>query len=163
MSTQAQLVTQSLDTYQWGFAMPNVSVGQTPRGLNEDIVRAISQWKKEPGWMTEKRLAAYAVFRQKHLPPWGADLSHINFDDIYYYMKPVNEQGRTWDDVPESMKRTFDRLGIPEAEKKFLAGVGAQYDSEVIYHSLIESLSKQGVIFTDMDTALRDYPEIVKQ
>lgn len=113
--------------------------------------------------MTEKRLQAYAVFKQKHMPPWGADLSHINFDDIYYYMKPVNEQGRTWDDVPESMKRTFDRLGIPEAEKKFLAGVGAQYDSEVIYHSLIESLSKQGVIFTDMDTALRDYPEIVKQ
>lgn len=163
MSQQAHIATQSLDTYQWGFAMPNVSVGQTPRGLNVDIVRAISEWKKEPGWMTEKRLAAYAMFRQKHLPPWGADLSHINFDDIYYYMKPVNEQGRTWDDVPESMKRTFDRLGIPEAEKKFLAGVGAQYDSEVIYHSLIESLSKQGVIFTDMDTALRDYPEIVKQ
>jgi len=163
MSTKAQLATQNLDTYQFGFSMPNVSVGQTPRGLNEDVVKAISLWKKEPGWMTEKRLQAYAVFKQKQMPPWGADLSNINFDDIYYYMKPVVEQGRTWDDVPESMKVTFDRLGIPEAEKKFLAGVGAQYDSEVIYHSLIDSLSKQGVIFTDMDTALREYPEIVKK
>lgn len=113
--------------------------------------------------MTEKRLKAYAIFQEKIMPPWGADLSRINFDDIYYYMKPVTNQGRTWDDVPESMKVTFDRLGIPEAEKKFLAGVGAQYDSEVIYHSLIDSLSKKGVVFTDMDTALRDYPEIVKK
>lgn len=163
MSSKAQTATQSLDTYQWGFHMPNVSVSQTPRGLNEDIVKAISQWKKEPRWMTEKRLAAYAIFKQKQMPPWGADLSRINFDNIYYYMKPVNEQGRTWDDVPESMKKTFDRLGIPEAEKKFLAGVGAQYDSEVIYSSVLQSLTKQGVIYTDMDTALRDYPEIVQQ
>ncbi len=163
MSTKAQVATQSLDTYQFGFSMPNVSVGQTPRGLSEDVVKAISLWKKEPGWMTEKRLFAYKSFKEKQMPPWGADLSRINFDDIYYYMKPVENQGRTWDDVPESMKVTFDRLGIPEAEKKFLAGVGAQYDSEVIYHSLIDSLTKKGVIFTDMDTALRDYPEIVKK
>lgn len=163
MSTKAQRATKNLDTYEWGFSMPNVSVGQTPKGLSVDIVKAISGWKKEPEWMLEKRLAALKVFQAKTMPQWGANLNDINFDEIYYYMKPVHEQGRTWDDVPESMKKTFDRLGIPEAEKKFLAGVGAQYDSEVIYHSLIDSLTKQGVIFTDMDTALRDYPEIVKQ
>lgn len=163
MPTKAQQATKALDNYQWGFSYPEQSVHKSPRGLNFDIVRQISEWKKEPSWMTEKRLAAYATFKHKGMPQWGADLNDINFDEIYYYLKPVLEQGRTWDDVPQSMKTTFDRLGIPEAEKKFLAGVGAQYDSEVIYHSLIESLSKQGVIFTDMDTALRDYPDIVKQ
>ena len=163
MSVKAQLATKSLDTYSAGFSMPEISIHKTPRGLNEDVVKMISTWKKEPGWMTEKRLAALKIFRDKPMPPWGADLSGIDFDNIYYYLKPVNQQGRTWDDVPESMKVTFDRLGIPEAEKKFLAGVGAQYDSEVIYHSLIDSLTKQGVIFTDMDTALREYPEIVKK
>lgn len=163
MSVKAQLATKSLDTYSAGFSMPEISIHKTPRGLNEDVVKMISMWKKEPGWMTEKRLAALKIFEEKKMPPWGADLSGIDFDNIYYYLKPVNQQGRTWDDVPESMKVTFDRLGIPEAEKKFLAGVGAQYDSEVIYHSLIDSLTKQGVIFTDMDTALREYPEIVKK
>ncbi len=163
MSVKAQLATKSLDTYSAGFSMPEISIHKTPRGLNEDVVKMISMWKKEPGWMTEKRLTALKIFRDKPMPPWGADLSGIDFDNIYYYLKPVNQQGRTWDDVPESMKVTFDRLGIPEAEKKFLAGVGAQYDSEVIYHSLIDSLTKQGVIFTDMDTALREYPEIVKK
>ncbi len=163
MSLKAQQATKSLDTYTYGFSFPEVAVHKAPKGLNFDIVRQISEWKKEPNWMTEKRLAAYATFKHKSMPQWGADLNDINFDEIYYYLKPVVEQGRTWDDVPDSMKKTFDRLGIPEAEKKFLAGVGAQYDSEVIYHSLIESLRKQGVIFTDMDTGLREHPEIVKQ
>ncbi len=163
MLTKAQRVTKTLDTYTYGFSMPEVSVHKTPRGLNADVVKMISMWKKEPGWMLEKRLAALSIFEEKKMPPWGADLSDIDFDNIYYYLKPVDQPGRTWDDVPESMKITFDRLGIPEAEKKFLAGVGAQYDSEVIYHSLIDSLTKQGVIFTDMDTALREYPEIVKK
>ncbi len=143
--------------------MPERSVFKTPKGLREDVVRAISKYKNEPDWMTAFRLKAYATFKQKVMPTWGADLSAIDFDDIFYYLKPVNKQGRTWNDVPAEMKRTFDRLGIPEAEKKFLAGVGAQYDSEVIYHSVRESLSKQGVVFTDMDTGLREYPEIVKQ
>ena len=163
MPTKAQHVIKNLDTYKCGFSYPEISVRKTPRGLSPEIVAAISQWKHEPVWMTEQRLWAYQVFKEKSMPTWGADLSTINFDDIYYYMKPVTKQGRTWDDVPESMKTTFDRLGIPDAEKKFLAGVGAQYDSEVIYHSLIESLAKQGVIFTDMDSALRDHPEIVKK
>jgi len=163
MSSKTKQVTQNLDTYQFGFSMPEVAVHKARKGLSPDVVREISRWKREPVWMTEFRLKALQVFRQKTMPTWGADLSTINFDDIYYYLKPVAAPGRTWADVPASMKTTFDRLGIPEAEKKYLAGVGAQYDSEVIYHSLIESLSKQGVIFTDMDTGLREHPEIVRQ
>lgn len=163
MSLKAQQATQTLDNYQWGFAYPEVSVHKAQKGLSAEVVTQISKWKKEPTWMLEQRLKAYQTFLQKPMPQWGANLNEILFDDIYYYLKPVKEQGRTWDDVPDSMKKTFDRLGIPEAEKKFLAGVGAQYDSEVIYHSLIESLTRKGVIFTDMDTALRDYPELVKQ
>lgn len=163
MTNQARQATQSLDQYQWGFSYPEVSVHKAQKGLNVDVVTQISKWKKEPAWMLEQRLRALQTFKQKPMPQWGANLNEILFNDIYYYLKPVAEQGRTWDDVPESMKKTFDRLGIPEAEKKYLAGVGAQYDSEVIYHSLIESLRKQGVIFTDMDTGLREHPDIVKQ
>lgn len=163
MSQKARQATQSLKEYQWGFSYPEVSVHKAERGLSSGIVTQISKWKKEPTWMMEFRLKSLQTFREKSMPLWGADLSGIKFNDIYYYLKPVDQQGRTWDDVPESMKKTFDRLGIPEAEKKFLAGVGAQYDSEVIYHSLKETLSKKGVIFTDMDTALREYPEIVKE
>jgi len=164
MPTTAQSrLAKKLDAYEFGFAMPERPVFRVSKGLSADIVRQISQRKREPGWMTEFRMKAYATFRQKPLPAWGADLSGIDFEDIYYYLQPVEKQGRTWDDVPAEMKRTFDRLGIPEAEKKFLAGVGAQYDSEVIYHSVKESLRKQGVIFTDMDSGLRDYPDIVKQ
>lgn len=163
MSTKAQQATQTLDQYQWGFSYPEESVFKSQKGLSMDVVRQISQHKREPKWMTEKRLRALQTFGEKPMPQWGANLNEILFDDIYYYLKPVAKQGRTWDDVPDSMKKTFDRLGIPEAERKYLAGVGAQYDSEVIYHSVKESLSKQGVIFTDMDTALREYPEIVKQ
>lgn len=164
MATGAQTrLAKKLRNYEFGFSMPERSVFRTPRGLNDDVVRAISDYKKEPAWMTEFRLKAHAIFRNKPMPTWGADLSGIDFDNIFYYMKPVDKQGRTWNDVPAEMKRTFDRIGIPEAEKKFLAGVGAQYDSEVIYHSVKEALSKQGVIFTDMDTGLREYPEIVKQ
>lgn len=163
MSNKAQQATQSLKEYQWGFSYPEVAIHKAQRGLSPSVVTQISKWKKEPSWMTEFRLKSLQTFLQKPMPLWGADLSGIDFNNIYYYLKPVDKQGRTWDDVPESMKKTFDRLGIPEAEKKFLAGVGAQYDSEVIYHSLKETLSKQGVIFTDMDSGLRDYPEIVKE
>lgn len=163
MSLATEKIVKALDGYQYGFSMPDVAVQKAQQGLSTEVVKQISNWKHEPGWMTAFRLRSYETFKQKKMPSWGADLSGINFNDIYYYIKPVLEQGRTWDDVPDSMKQTFDRLGIPEAEKKYLAGVGAQYDSEVIYHSLIESLTKQGVIFTDMDTALREYPEIVEQ
>ncbi len=119
--------------------------------------------KGEPDWMLEFRLKAYDHFIKRPMPNWGGDLSEIDFDDIFYYIRPSEKQGKTWDEVPEYIKNTFEKLGIPEAERKFLAGVGAQYESEVIYHSLREDLEKQGVIFLDMDTGVREYPELVKQ
>ena len=119
--------------------------------------------KGEPDWMRDFRLKALDHFEKRPMPNWGADLSGIDFDDIFYYIRPAEKQGKTWDDVPEYIKNTFDKLGIPEAERKFLAGVGAQYESEVIYHSLREDLEKQGVIFLDMDSGVREHPELVKQ
>jgi Fe-S cluster assembly protein SufB len=134
-----------------------------PKGLNEDIVREISRIKNEPSWMEEFRVKAFKIFMEKPMPTWGVDLSKLRFDDIHYYAKPTSKKGRSWDEVPEYIKRTFERLGIPEAERKFLAGVGGQYDSEVVYHNLRKELEKQGVIFVDTDTAVREYPEIVKK
>ncbi len=135
----------------------------TQKGLNEDVIRKISEYKKEPKWMLEFRLNAYKTFLELPMPKWGPDLSNINFDEITYYMSPTETKGRSWDDVPEYIKKTFDRLGIPEAERKFLAGVGAQYDSEVVYHSLREDLEKQGVIFLDTDTGLKEHEDIFKE
>ena len=112
------------------------------KGLDRDIVEQISEMKGEPEWMRDYRLRALEIFLQKPLPTWGGAVSDIDFDDIYYYVKPSQGEGRTWEDVPENIKKTFDRLGIPEAERKFLAGVGAQYDSEVVYHSLKEDWKK---------------------
>ncbi len=125
----------------------------------------ISRMKKEPDWMRLFRHEALDIFLAKPMPTWGDTelLGTIDFDDIFYYIKPMEEQGKTWDDVPDDIKRTFDRLGIPEAEQKFLAGVSAQYESEVVYHSVQETLTKQGVIFMDMDTGLREHPEIVQK
>ncbi|MBI3660885.1 Fe-S cluster assembly protein SufB, partial [Candidatus Acetothermia bacterium] len=132
-------------------------------GLRREVVEEISSIKNEPAWMREFRLQAYEVFLKKSMPTWGGDLSKINFDAITYYASPTDKGSRSWDDVPEEVKKTFDRLGIPEAERKFLAGVGAQYDSEVVYHSIREDLAKKGVIFLGMDDGLRQYPEIVKE
>jgi Fe-S cluster assembly protein SufB len=134
-----------------------------PKGLNEDIVREISRIKNEPSWMEEFRVKAFKIFMEKPMPTWGVDLSKLRFDEIHYYARPTSKKGRSWDEVPEYIKRTFERLGIPEAERKFLAGVGGQYDSEVVYHNLRKELEKQGVIFVDTDTAVREYPEIVKK
>jgi Fe-S cluster assembly protein SufB len=136
---------------------------KSQKGLNEEIVRQISAMKHEPAWMTEYRLKAYEIFLSKPMPTWGADLSGINFDDIYYFVRAADQQGKNWDDVPEDIKRTFDRLGIPEAEQKYLQGVTAQYESEVVYHSIRKDLESKGVLFTDMDSALRDYPDLVKE
>jgi Fe-S cluster assembly protein SufB len=119
--------------------------------------------KDEPEWMRDFRLKALEHFQKRPMPNWGADLSGIDFDDIFYYIRPAEKQGKTWEEVPEYIKNTFEKLGIPEAERKFLAGVGAQYESEVIYHSLREDLEKQGVIFLDMDSGVREHPELVKK
>jgi len=133
------------------------------KGLTKDTVKEISQLKEEPEWMLDFRLRAYDVFMKKPMPQWGGDLNKIDFQNIFYYAKASEKTEKNWDDVPENVKNTFDKLGIPEAEKKFLAGVGAQYESEVVYHSLREDLAKQGVLFLDTDTALKEQPELFKK
>lgn len=148
---------------KYGFNKPEKYVFKAQKGLNEDVVRQISMMKEEPKWMLDFRLKALDIFNRKPTPTWGGDLSHIKYDDIYYYLKPTDKAEKSWDDVPEEMKNTFDRLGIPEAEKKFLAGVKAQYDSEVIYDSLREELAEEGVIFLSTDDALKRYPEFFKE
>lgn len=132
------------------------------KGLDSDIVRQISEMKREPQWMLDFRLRSLELFNSKPMPKWGGAID-IDFQDIFYYIKPSDHQGRTWDDVPQDIKNTFDKLGIPEAERKFLAGVKAQYESEVVYGSLRDDLSKQGVIFTDTDTAVREYPDLLRE
>jgi Fe-S cluster assembly protein SufB len=149
--------------YQYGFRDVEDYVFKSKKGLSRDVVEEISTMKGEPDWMREFRLKALDHFLKRPMPNWGADLSGIDFDDIYYYIKPAEKQGKSWDEVPEYIKNTFEKLGIPEAERKFLAGVGAQYESEVIYHSLREDLEKQGVIFLDMDSGVREHPDLVKQ
>ncbi len=148
---------------KYGFYDNIKPVFETGKGLSRRVVEEISYQKNEPKWMRDFRLRAYEIFLTKPMPSWGPDLSGLNFDEIVYYIKPTERQGRSWDEVPEEIKRTFDRLGIPEWERKFLAGVGAQYDSEVIYHRLREDLEKQGVIFVDTDTAVREYPDLVQE
>ncbi len=137
-------------------------VFKSRKGLDREIVAQISEMKGEPAWMRDYRLEAFEIFESKPMPKWGGAID-IDFQDIYYYIKPSDHQGHTWDDVPTEIKNTFDKLGIPEAEKKFLSGVKAQYESEVVYGSLREDLSSQGVIFTDTDSALRDHPELLKE
>src|ERR1700724_2651285 len=150
-------------TYSPGFHVAENYAFKSKKGLNREIVSQISEMKGEPSWMPPFRLKSLEHFMKRPMPTWGADLSSINFDDIYYYIKPVQQQGKTWEEVPVEIKDTFDRLGIPEAERKFLAGVTAQYESEAVYHKVREDLEKLGVIFTDMDTALRLYPDLVKE
>ncbi|HJJ22524.1 MAG TPA: Fe-S cluster assembly protein SufB [Nitrosopumilus sp.] len=133
------------------------------KGLSKDTVIEISKMKDEPQWMLDFRLRSYEIFMKKPMPTWGGDLSTIDFQNIYYYARASEKVEKNWDDVPENVRNTFDKLGIPEAEKKFLAGVGAQYESEVVYHSLREDLAKQGVIFLDTDQALKDHPEMFKK
>jgi Fe-S cluster assembly protein SufB len=144
---------------KYGFFDPEKFVFKAKRGL----IKEISWMKQEPEWMTKLRVRSYEIFLRKKMPTWGADLSVIDFDNIFYFLKSTEKQGTTWDEVPEDIKRTFDKLGIPEAERKFLAGVSAQYESEVVYHSLHQKLTDQGVIFTDTDSALRDHPDLFKE
>jgi len=149
--------------YRFGFSMPQNYTFKAKKGLNKDIVRNISLMKQEPYWMMEFRLKAYHIFKQKPMPEWGADLSKIDFDDIYYYIRSTDKQVNSWNELPKEIKETYDRIGIPEAEKKFLAGVSAQYESEVVYESINKELSKEGVLFCDMDTAVKKHPEIIQK
>lgn len=151
------------DTYKYGFRQPDRYVHKSKAGLSPAVVDEISWWKKEPDWMREKRQLALSIFQKKPMQPWGPDLSALDFQSIHYYVKPSNAIKANWDEVPAEVKNTFDRLGIPQAERKFLAGVGAQYESEVVYHNIQKSLEAQGVIFTDTDTALKKYPEIFRE
>ena len=161
MTTTRDLVADQRD--QFAFHDDIVYLAETKRGLTRATVEEISRFKDEPDWMLQFRLRAFDHFQQRAMPAWAEGLDQIDFDKIVYYRKPSEREEKSWDDVPEQIKQTFERLGIPEAERKFLAGVGAQYDSEVVYHSIREDLEKLGVIFVDMDSAVRDYPEIVKQ
>lgn len=149
--------------YRFGFAMPEHSVHKTGLGLTQSVVSEISKVKEEDAWMLDFRLKSLALFESKPLPSWGADLTPIDFDAITYYLKATDRQANSWEDLPQEIKDTYDRIGVPEAEKKFLAGVSAQYESEVVYESVNRELDKLGVIFCDMDTAYRKYPELVRE
>jgi Fe-S cluster assembly protein SufB len=151
------------DEYAYGFNDGDVGVLRLQKGLTREVVEEISRIKQEPRWMLDFRLHALDVFLKKPMPRWGADLGSLDFDKITYYVKPSERQGRTWDEVPKAIKDTFERLGIPEAERKFLAGVSAQYDSEVVYHNIHKELQDKGILFCDTDTAVREYPDLVRE
>ncbi|MGA7354856.1 MAG: Fe-S cluster assembly protein SufB [Candidatus Cybelea sp.] len=154
-----------IEEYRHGFHDPENYVFKSDKGLTREIVERISSMKDEPAWMREFRLKAYELFVRKPMPTWGDTrlLNEIDFADIHYFVKSTDQTERSWDDVPDDIKRTFDRLGIPEAERKFLSGVSAQYESEVVYHNTTKALDEQGVLFCDMDTAVKQYPEIVRK
>jgi Fe-S cluster assembly protein SufB len=149
--------------YRFGWRDPGHSVFTPKKGLSEAVVEEISELKGEPDWMRKFRLKALRHFMARPMPWWGADLSDIDFQDIYYFIRSTEEQAKSWEDLPEDIRGTWDKLGIPEAEKKFLGGVSAQYESEVVYHKIKDELDKIGVVFTDMDSGLREHPEIVKE
>lgn len=157
------MVNYLSDTDQFGFHVPEKYVYKAKKGLSSEIVAEISWQKKEPKWMRDFRLKSLAIFESKSLPRWGADLSGIDFQQIYYYLKPTERMVQSWDEVPTEIKRTYEKLGIPEAEREFLAGVKAQFDSEVVYGSLLETLGKKGVIFLSMDQGLREHEDLVRQ
>ncbi|MFN8202557.1 MAG: Fe-S cluster assembly protein SufB [Solirubrobacteraceae bacterium] len=151
-------------TERYGFHDAENYLYKAPKGINREIVETISEMKSEPQWMREFRLKALEHFLAKPMPTWGSPmLAEVDFDDIHYFVRASERAERSWDEVPEDVKKTFDRLGIPEAERKFLSGVGAQYESEVVYHQVREDLAKQGVVFVDMDSGLREYEDIVRE
>ncbi|HEV2636530.1 MAG TPA: Fe-S cluster assembly protein SufB [Actinocrinis sp.] len=155
---------ETLGRYDFGWADPDTAGATARRGLNEDVVREISALKNEPEWMLKNRLNALRLFGKKPMPNWGADLSGIDFDNIKYFVRATDKQVTSWDDLPVDIKDTYDKLGIPEAEKKrLLSGVSAQYESETVYHSINEDLERQGVIFMDTDTALKEHEDIVRE
>ncbi|MBT3390539.1 MAG: Fe-S cluster assembly protein SufB [Chloroflexi bacterium] len=162
MSSDNQLL-EGIGDYKYGFSDPDVSVYNTGKGLSRDVVEQISAMKGEPQWMLDFRLRALAHYEQRPMPTWGGDIAKLDLENIYYYVRPSDGEGKSWDDIPDSIKDTFDKLGIPEAEQKFLAGVGAQYESEMVYHSIQEHLEKKGVIFLSIEEGLRQHPELFRE
>lgn len=148
---------------KYGFRDDIAYAFKTKKGISEEIIKEISNIKNEPEWMLEKRLQAYKIFKNKPMPKWGPDLSGINFNDIFYYLKATEKKVASWEDVPEKIRQTFDKLKIPETEKRFFVGTETQYDSEVIYRNVKKELEQQGIIFIDTDTAVKEYPEIIKK
>jgi Fe-S cluster assembly protein SufB len=162
MSTDAQIL-EGVGDYKWGFRDPDNLVFKSRKGLDREIVEQISFMKGEPKWMLDFRLKGLEHFNKRPMPTWGGDLSQLDLDEIYFYAKPADKEGQSWDDVPDNIKDTFERLGIPEAEQKFLSGVGAQYESEMVYHNIQEHLASQGVIFVSIENGLKEYPELFKE
>src|ERR671935_2485541 len=162
-TTQEEHLKELSKGYRFGWHDPEHYVFQPKKGLSPEVVEEISFLKSEPEWMRKFRLKALKHFQGRPMPWWGADLSDIDFDDIYYFIRSTEKQAKTWEDLPEDIRGTWDKLGIPEAEKKYLGGVSAQYESEVVYHKIKDELDSMGVLFSDMDTALRDHPDIVKE
>ena len=156
-------IIESQDNYRYDFKDEDVSVYKTEKGLSEEVIRAISKHKNEPEWMLEYRLKAYKKFLEMPNPDFGPDLSEINFDDFTYYIKPTEKVEKDWEDVPDTIKDTFAKLKIPEAEAKYLAGVSTQYESEVVYHNMLEEVEKAGIKFYDTDTALKLFPDLFKE
>ena len=164
MATPADLKQlDGIGKYKYGFSDPDVTVFKTRKGLDQEVVRQISAMKEEPEWMLEFRLRALEHYFERPMPDWGGDLNRLDLDNIYYYVKPSDNESKTWDDVDETIKATFDKLGIPEAEQKFLAGVGAQYESEMVYHSIQEHLDKLGVIFVSIEDGLKNHEELFRE
>lgn len=163
MSDQNKELEKIVGDYKYGFKTDVETVFDTGRGINEEVVKLISKMKNEPDWMLAIRLKAYNEFKKMKWPNFGPDLSSVHFDEYIYYIKSSQKTESSWDDVPEAIKETFDKLGIREAEQKYLAGVSTQFESEVVYHNTIKELEKQGVLFCDTDTAIKKYPEIVKK
>src|SRR5213596_1730504 len=163
---ETEVVKQIREEYRYGFSNPDEAEAyfyKSGRGISHEVVEAIAEHKQEPEWMRKFRHKSLDYFLARPLPQWGGNLNDIDFENIYYYIKPTEKQAESWEDLPADIKDTWDKLGIPEAEKKYLAGVGAQYESEVVYHKLQESLTSQGVIFLDTDTALREHEDVFKQ
>lgn len=157
-------IIESIGPYNYGWHDSDDAGASAQRGLSEDVVRDISAKKSEPEWMLQQRLKALSIFDKKPVPTWGADLSGIDFDNIKYFVRSTEKQAQSWEDLPEDIKNTYDKLGIPEAEKqRLVAGVAAQYESEVVYHQIREDLEEKGVIFLDTDTALKEHPEIFQE
>src|SRR3954452_627650 len=161
MTSTAHPDLEGLGRYEYGWADPDAAGGDAKRGLSEAVVRDISAKKNEPEWMLKLRLKGLRLFEKKPMPSWGSDLSGIDFDNIKYFVRSTEKQAASWEDLPEDIKNTYDRLGIPEAEKqRLIAGVAAQYESEVVYHQIREDLEEKGVLFVDTDTGLREHEDL---